>query len=258
MRNIIIIIILLSLFCFLGCVTEYNVATKKQEVLIYDTDKEIRIGDSVAMKIEEEYDVIEDLDVNRRVEDILARIVSVCDRKNLKYFIRVLDKEDLNAISLPGGYVYIFKGLYDSVDNDDQLAGVIAHEVGHIASKHSIKRLQNVYGALVLQLLAAHSVGEVAGGVNLTINSLFVAYAQEDEFLADKLSVRYMKKAGYDPNQMVSFLEKIKKDHEKAPLKKINYWKTHPNPSKRIAIVNQEINGKLEFKDYIKLTEEKF
>ncbi|MBU1996996.1 MAG: M48 family metalloprotease [Candidatus Omnitrophica bacterium] len=238
--------------------TEYNVVTKKQEVILYDTDKEIRIGDSVAIKIENEYDVIEDVDVNERVEGILDRIVGVCDRKNLKYFIKVLEGEDLNAISLPGGYVYIFKGLYDSVDNDDQLAGVIAHEVGHITAKHSIKRLQNVYGALMLQLLAVQTAGEVSGGVNLAINSLFVAYSQDDEFLADKLSVKYMKKAGYDPREMVVFLNKIKKDHEKTPLKQINYWKTHPNPSKRIAIVNQEINGKLEFKDYITLTEERF
>ena len=249
---------LLVLFCLLGCATEYNVATKKQEVILYDTDREIRIGDSVASKIEKEYDIIGDADVNERVEGILDRIVRVCDRKNLKYFIKVLEGEDINAISLPGGYIYIFKGLYDSVDNDDQLAGVIAHEVGHITAKHSIKRLQNVYGALMLQLLAAHSAGEVSGGVNLAINSLFVTYAQDDEFLADKLSVRYMKKAGYDPKEMVAFLNKIKKEREKAPLKKINYWKTHPSPSKRIAIVNQEINGKLEFKDYIKLTEEKF
>ena len=256
MRYILNIINLLLLFFMSGCVTEYNVATKKQEVLIYD--KEISIGDSVAASIEKEYKVIEDVDINEKVEGILLRIVSVCDRQNLKYFIKVLEGEELNAVSLPGGYVYIFKGLYDSVDNDDQLAGVIAHEVGHITAKHSIKRLQNVYGALMLQLLTAQKAGEVSGGVNLALNSLFVAYSQEDEFMADKLSVKYMKKAGYDPREMVAFLGKIKKDHEKAPLKQITYWKTHPSPSKRIAIVNQEINGKLEFKDYVILTEEKF
>ena len=248
---------ILSVVGVSACITEYNVTTKKQETLIYDTDKEIKIGDSVALKLESKYKVVEDVDVNQRIERILGRIVEVCDRKNLVYFIKVLEGDEINAVSLPGGYIYIFKGLIDFVDNDDQLAGVIAHEVGHIAAKHGIKRLQNMYGAIFLQVLA-QSTGNVAGGVNLAINSLFFAYSQEDEFLADKLAVKYMKRAEFNPSEMIVFFKKLKNDNARSSIKRFSYWRTHPYLSKRIAAAKQEITGKLEFRDYLQLTEEKY
>ena len=114
------------LFCFFsmvfhssGCTTEYNLATKKQETLFYDTEREIKIGDTVAPKIEAQYDMVTDVDVNERVERILDRIVAVCDRKDLIYFIKVIDDDLINAVSLPGGYIYLFRGLIEKVDNDD-------------------------------------------------------------------------------------------------------------------------------------------
>jgi predicted Zn-dependent protease len=244
-------------FIFCSCATEYNVATKKEEIILYSTDKEVRVGDSVAAKIEKNYTVVDDIDVNERVKGILDKIVDICDRNNIVYFIKVLEGEEKNAVSLPGGYIYIFQGLIDMVDNDDQLAGVIAHEVGHITARHGIKRLQNMYGALMLKILASQSP-DAAVGVNLTLTSLFMAYSQEDEYLADRLSVRYMKAAGFDPVEMITFLTKIKENNEKAEIRRFSYWRTHPHPSKRIAILNKEITGKMEFRDYLKLTEEKF
>ncbi len=236
-----------------GCVTEYNLATQKEETLLYGTEKEMKIGDSVAQKIEKEFEIITDVDINERVERILDKIVAVSDRRDLVYFIKILDKDIMNAISLPGGYIYLFKGLIDKVDNDGQLAGVIAHEVGHITAKHGIKRLQNAYGALLLQVAATQAKGNVGGGVNLAITSLFMEYSQEAEFESDRLSVKYLKKAGYDPQEMVQFLEKLRDEKEKAKLRRFSYWKTHPNISKRIAVVNQEITGKLEFRDYLNI-----
>lgn len=245
--------IAISVVLFQGCATEYNLATKKQETLIYGTEKEVKIGDTVAPKIEAQYDIMTDVDVNERVNRILQRIVAVCDRKELVYFVKVIDDDPINAVSLPGGYVYIFRGLLEEVDNDDELAGVIAHEVGHITARHGIKRMQNAYAALALQIASTQTNARVASGVNLAVNSLFLEYSQKDEFEADRLSVKYVKKAGYDPNAMVAFLKKLKAEGEKAPLRKFSYWRTHPYITQRIAVVNQEITGKLEFKDYLNL-----
>lgn len=236
-----------------GCATEYNLATRKQETLMYGTEKEVKIGDTIAPKIERQYDIVADVDVNERVQRILDRIVAVCDRKDLVYFIKVIDDDPINAVSLPGGYVYIFRGLIDKIDNDDQLAGVIAHEVGHITARHGVKRMQAAYAAMVLQIASVQTNAQVASGVNLALNSLFMEHSQQDEFEADRLSVKYVKKAGYDPQAMVAFLEKLKAEGAKEPLKKYSYWRTHPHISQRISIVNQEITGKLEFKDYINL-----
>jgi predicted Zn-dependent protease len=238
---------------FSGCTTEYNLATQQQETLLYGTEKEVAIGEAVAAKMEEQHDIVTDIDINERVQRVLDRIVAVCDRKDIVYFIKVIDKDLLNAVSLPGGYIYVFKGLIEKVDNDDQLAGVIAHEVGHITARHAVKRIQGAYGALILQGLASQSNAQVARGVNFALTSLFIEHSQEDEFQSDRLSIKYLKKAGYDPREMVRFLEKLKKEQEDAPLQKYSYWRTHPFVSQRIAVVNQEITGKLEFRDYLYL-----
>jgi len=114
---------------FSGCVhQEYNLATGQEETLFYSEDKESRIGRRVAEKIEEEYPVVGDVDANERADNVLEKIIAVCDRKNLIYRISILDRKDseddeiINAVSLPGGYVYIFKDLMDKIGTDDQLA----------------------------------------------------------------------------------------------------------------------------------------
>jgi len=160
----------LALGVFLaGCTTEYNLATQRQESLLYGTEKEIKIGEAVSHQIEQEYKVIHDLDVNERLERILERLVEVSDRHDLVYFIKALEDDLINAVSLPGGYIYVFKGLLDKVKSDDELAGVIAHELGHITAKHGIKRVQSSYGALLAQILATQTNANVAGGVQLAL-----------------------------------------------------------------------------------------
>jgi len=244
-----------AFFYFSGCVTEYNLATKKQETLMYDSEKEVKIGEAVAPKIEEQFDIVTDADINERVERIFRKLVAVCDRKDLVYFIKVLDDDPINAVSLPGGYVYVFRGLIDHVENDDQLAGVIAHEIGHITAKHGVKRMQNAYAAMALQIAAVTSgKNNIAQGTNLALTSLFLEYSQQDEMEADRLSVKYLKKAGYDPKAMPDFLKIMEKEKDKEPLSQHSYWKTHPNLSQRISAVNQEVTGQLEFRDYLNLT----
>lgn len=244
---------LLMMFFLIGCVTEYNLATGKEETLMYTTEKEVKIGEKVAAQIEKQYDVITDVDVNERVERILDKIVAVSDRRDLVYFIKVLDDDELlNAASIPGGYVYLFSGLMEKIENDDQLAGVIAHEVGHITAKHGLKRLQASYGALLIQVLAVEAGGgRVASGVNLALTSLFTEHSQKAEFESDRLGVKYMQKAGYDPKEMIKFLEIIKKENAKEPIRRFSYWKTHPHVTKRIAVVNQEITGQMKYRDYL-------
>ncbi len=245
---------------FIGCTSEYNLATKQEESLLYSTEREVRIGENVAMQIMNHYEIINDLDLNERVEKILDKIVSVCDRKELVYIIRIInDEEDtINAVSLPGGYVFIFKEMLTFAKNDDELASVIAHEVGHITARHGIKRLQASYGAMLLQLASIEAGGQAAMGIGLALNSLFMQYSLEDEFEADRLSVKYLKKAGYKPEGIVDFLAKLKEKQEKQPIRPYSYWRTHPFIPQRIAAANKEITGKLEFKDYLNLTEEKW
>lgn len=245
------------IFVLGGCVSEYNLATQKEETLIYGTEKEIQIGDSLARQFEKEFEVDTDVDINERVKRIGQRLFDVCDRKDLVYTIKVIKDDKVNAVSLPGGYIYVNRGLVDNVDNDDQLACVIGHEAGHITAKHSIKKIQNMYGYAFLKILSIQAAdSNISQGVDVAFVSLLTQYSQADEFLADRLGIKYAKKAGYDSAQMAVFLKKLAKIQQKEPPKQFSYWRTHPYVPQRIAAVNQVISGKLEFKDYLNLTGE--
>jgi septum formation protein len=251
----------LMLFCVLnltGCASEYNLATNQQETLLYGSEKEKSIGAAMSQSIEKDVKLSNDVDVNERVEKILKKIVKVCDRQELVYTIRVIDEDKLNAVSLPGGYIYVYKGIIDKVDNDDQLASVVAHEVGHITARHAVKRLQAMYGDFALQIAAIQATnGRFASGVNVALSSIFFAHAREDEYQADRLGIKYMKKAGYNTAEMAKMLEKLKKQEEKEPLTPYSYWRTHPYLLERIAAARQESSETLSFREYLNLTGEK-
>lgn len=242
-----------------GCASEYNLATKKQETLMYGVDKEMNIGSSISRQYEKSVELNHDVDINERVEKIMQRLVAVCDRKELVYTIKIIDDEKvINAVSLPGGYIYIYKGLIDASTSDDQLAGVIAHEIGHITAKHGMKRLQAMYGYAFLQIGAiASGDGQLASGVNAAFMSMFVEFSQADEFQADQLGVKYTKLAGYQPRGLAEFLKIMKDKQDKEPLRPFSYWRTHPYIPQRIANVNQTVAGKIDFRDYLNLTGEK-
>ncbi len=246
--------ILFIVFFFSSCTNEYNLATGKEESLLYSSEKEINLGNAVAEQIEKDAKFVTDLDSNSRVERIFDRLVKVCDRKDLVYTVRIIDEETVNAFSIPGGYVYIYKGLLDKLKDDDQVAGVLAHEIGHITAKHALKRIQNSYGYTLMQIAAIGSGNaNLAQGVNVILTTLFFAYSREDEFQADELGVKYARKAGFDPHKMIDVLEILKKEEEKGPLKEANYLRTHPYPNERIAVVNKSISGTISFRDYLNL-----
>lgn len=252
-----VILVFLSVF-FFGCLTtEYNLATNKQETLLYGTGKEIKIGDSVSRQLEAKHSISTQIDINEQAQRVFHRIVAVCDRKELVYIIKIIDEEELNALSLPGGYVYVYKGLLDKLENDDQLAGIIAHEIGHITAKHAMKRLQGSYGAIAAQILAVGTGDPKAvGATNLALASIISGYSRQDELEADRLAVKYTRKAGYDPNAMLDVLNLLKEEMLESPRRPVALFRTHPHLNERIAALNMELKGKMEFKDYLNLTQE--
>lgn len=258
--KIVILFFLLSAFAvstlLSGCTTEYNLATRKQETFYYSTDKEVALGQSIARQVDKEYKMAQDPLLKKRVEDIGKKIVSVSDRKEIDYEFNVLDDDEVNAVSLPGGYIYVNRGLIEKVDNDDQLAGVLAHEVAHIVARHSIKKLQALNSYSVLRLLTAVAVpdsGQVGNAADYAFMELLMGYSRDDELLADQLSARYCSLAGYDPHGMINFLEKLQDINRRRPLRPKSYFKTHPYVPDRIRVVKQEIGEEIDFKDYINI-----
>lgn len=242
---------------------EFETSTGKEDIVLMSTDGEVNLGDSLSKSVEEKFQLIKDEAIQKRANEVGQKISAVCDRKDIIYHFKVIDDKDkekpiINAFSLPGGYVYIFKDLYDKIENDDELAGVIAHEVGHIVARHGVKRMQSAFGYNILMILAsqARTDGRSMGKAYAAISSLMLSYGREDEIFADKLSVKYTKKAGYNPEGIVKFLQKLWDMQRKEPERPYIAERTHPYLSIRISKAKQEISGKMDFVDYINIPTE--
>lgn len=256
MKEAVLVCMLIIGVALSGCVTqEYNTATGREDIMLIDTEKEINMGRRIAENIEENPEIKLDPDplMTERIQLIGQRIAEVSDRKEVNYTFRVIDMDDVNAFALPGGYIFIFKGLVEKVETDDELASVIAHEVAHIVARHSIKRLQGGIGYTILQILMAASSSNASDvrGVNAAFGHLLMSYSREDEALADSIAVKYLKKAGFDPMAMISFLKKMQEVNREQPIRPYSSYRSHPHIADRIRMVKQELLGEVDFTDYM-------
>ena len=242
-----------------GCVSSsYNLATQTQDYSLTSTSKEVAAGRRIAQRVTEEMTVADNEPMQERVRAIGSRIAAVCDRKELIYSFTVVKDADVNAFSLPGGYVFLNDGLVKKTDNDDELAGVIAHEVGHITARHAVKRFESGVGLQLLQLATlATRQGVAAQGVGVAAQAAQLAYARQEELEADRLGVKYMKAAGFDPKSMLSFLEKLRGlDQEKSHylprgVVRPQYAMTHPYIPERLRAVKEALFGVADYIDYL-------
>lgn len=262
--RILIIIFAISLTCTPFALAEYNPATGEDDLILIGEAQEVRMGKSLAKKVEEKFGLSEDAGVQERVNEIGGRIADVCDRSELTYSFRVLEGEDLeederhNAFALPGGYVYIFKDMVGDTQSDDELAAILAHEIGHIVARHSVKKLQGAIGMAGLSLLGAIAKSDrrTQRKSSIAITELMMAYSRQAEFEADKLSIKYLKKAGFDPKAAVTFIDRMLEKRLKGEIRRYHYFRTHPYTSGRKAMMNKEIKGSFDFDDYINVPPE--
>ena len=247
--------LLCALLFLAGCATSYNVATQRQETLLIETEREIRMGESLSKRVEEEYKLIRDPELLARLDRVGSRIAAAADRKDLLYHFSIIDDKEPNAFALPGGPIYVTSGLMELVSSDDELASVLGHEAGHIAAKHVAKRIQGAIGLDLLQVLAAVGASKsdttTRQGMDLALASILVAYSQADELEADRLGVKYTKRAGYKPLAAISFLERLRDYTFKQPSRQFSYFRTHPYFSDRIRAVRAQATGQIQFDDYI-------
>jgi predicted Zn-dependent protease len=251
-------------FLVAGCVrTSYNLATRQEEYTITSAEKEIEIGRQLARKVESELQLVADEPLQERVRSIGARLVAVCDRQDLVYAFAVVKDDEVNAFALPGGYVFVNEGLVKRAASDDELASVIAHEIAHITARHAVKRYETTLGYQLVQLasLAAARQGGGARGVGIAFHAARLAYARQDELDADRLAVRYLKSAGFDPNAILSFLDRLHKlHHDKTQylprgMTRPQYAMTHPFVPDRIRAVKEELFGVADYVDYLNVPE---
>lgn len=239
MKRLLIVPIILALL--VSCVTT-GPGGKKSLILI-PTETEVELGKEVVKEVESTEKVLNSPQVQTYVSNVGSKVAKVCDRKDVKYTFKVLDSEEINAFACPGGFIYIYKGLMKKMDNEAQLAAVLAHEVGHIVARHSVKRLQAIYGySIVMEVALGDKMGKTARQmVDAATGVILLGYGRENEYEADDYGILYAKKAGYNPKGMIQIFEKFKQMEGRPPNTFEKLLMSHPPASDRIENGNTEI-----------------
>jgi len=261
-KNIVAGVALLLTVQFLSGFSYVNPATNEEELVLVPSQKEIDMGRNLNIKVHEMFDLPVDPLVQERIEAIGTKLAKGTDRKDLIYHFTVLKyKEDdyYNAFAAPGGYIYIFDDLVEVLKSDDNIAGVLAHEMAHIEARHSVKRMQASLGVTALMLLSTQLPKEpgTTSALYNAIGQLMSEYSRGDEQQADELSIKYMDRAGFDPKGVLGALEVLKAVRKKGPYMKYPEYKSHPYISERIAYLRKQVKGETDFDSYINIVSDK-
>ncbi len=227
----------------------------------YSLEKQIEMGRGYAQQVESTTKLITDPEVTEYINRIGQNLVRNSDAQ-VPFTIKVVDTDDINAFALPGGFFYVDSGLILAADNEAELAGVMAHEIAHVAACHLAR--ENTRGQLMQ--LASIPLIFVGGGIGYAAQSLasmaipmgFLKFARSFESEADFLGVEYLYRAGYDPQALTSFFEKIKAMEKHKPGTLAKTFETHPQTPDRIAKTQQEINTLLPPEPMYKLDTSEF
>jgi predicted Zn-dependent protease len=203
------------------------------------TEKEVRIGRELAAEVDRQARFIDDPVITEYVNRVGQNIVLHSDAK-IPFTIKVIDSDEVNAFALPGGFFYVNKGLLLVADNEAEVAGVMAHEIAHVAARHAV---ENQTKAGLLEYLAIGTsifLGGIPGMIfqntaGLGLLGAFMKFSRGAEEEADKLGVQYMWAAGYDPGAMATMFEKLEAKNKKKPGLISRAFASHPAPPDRRA-----------------------
>ncbi len=193
----------------IGCVT--TGPGGKTSLVIISTDQEVALGQAMAHEVDSTEKALPDPQWQAYLNEVGQKLVSVCDRKDIQYRFTVIQSDQINAFAAPGGYVYFYTGVLSMMDNEAEMAAVMAHEISHVVARHGAKRLQATMGAaMAYELVMGDSKSKTfQAAVGVGMNLLFAGYSRENEREADEYAVTYMVRAGYDPAAMETMFDKL-------------------------------------------------
>ena len=210
----------------------------------YSLEKEIALGKALAQEVEQQSRLVQDPVVTEYVNRVGQNLVRNSDAQ-VPFTIKVVDSDEVNAFALPGGFFYVNSGLILEAESESELAGVMAHEIAHVAARHGTRNASKAELANWLTLPMIFLGGPIGYGVRsaagLLIPLKFLQFSRGDEREADYLGLQYLYKAGYDPQAFVDFFEKIQAKEKNRPGTLAKAFSTHPPTPDRIGASQQEI-----------------
>ncbi|HXU94023.1 MAG TPA: M48 family metalloprotease [Gallionella sp.] len=245
----------LALALLAGCAQ--NPVTGQNDFVMMSESQEIAEGRQADVQIKKQYKVYESKALQDYVNRVGQRLAQQSHRPNLQYHFTVLDTPEVNAFALPGGYVYVTRGILPYLNSEAELAAVVGHEVGHVTARHGVRQQSAAQAANIGLTIASIFVPEIGsmGGQNITNivgGALLSGYGREHELEADRLGAQYLARADYDPQAIISVLRVLKnqelKDIELAkqegrePRRYSGLFATHPDNDTRLKQVVGEAN----------------
>lgn len=215
---------------------------------LISVNDEIALGRQAQQDVRRKVPELRDRFVSNYVETLGRRLAARADGPRYPYSFDVANYREINAFALPGGPIWIHRGAIDVAQNESQLAGILSHEIAHIANRHAADQITkgtfaNVGLGVLGALLGNGTGGKIAQlGAGLAAQSVMMKFSRDDEREADLKGLAYMKRAGHDPRGMVEFLQVLRARQGRDPHSVQVFFASHPAPGERLARLQQEAN----------------
>lgn len=208
--------------------------------------QEVAMGEQDAAEVNSQLPLLTNSDIVGYVDALGQRIASKTSRADLKWHFYVVNTEDVNAFALPGGFIYVNRGLIEQSDRLDQLAGTLGHEIGHVVRRHAVEQMKKQTGANIgvsllctLTRICEHASSQIV--INAAGSALFARYSRHDEAEADSEAVVNVVNAGIDPRGIPELFQVLIRERERAPTRLDAFFASHPLEESRIRATEQQI-----------------
>ena len=244
MRHAAAWLLLAALPVTLGC--SVNPATGQRQLVLVSEQQEIAIGQENDQAIQAQMGLYPDEEMQRYIQELGASLAARSERPHLPWTFRVLDDPIVNAFALPGGYIYVTRGILTHFNSEAELASVLGHEIGHVTGRHGVERMSTAQLATVGLVVGTVAAGDRYRGLadlaGQGLGLLFLKFSRDDERQADDLGLRYMTRGDYDPSEMPKVFDTLGRVSAAQGAGRIPGWlSTHPDPGNRSVRISEQI-----------------
>ena len=209
--------------------------------------QEVQMGQEYATQINAQLPIVQDPELNRYINVLGDSIARLTSRGNLDWHFFIVDSKEVNAFAVPGGFVYVNRGLIERTDQMDEVAGVLGHEIGHVVRRHTVKQMEKAQGANIGVTLACVLTSvcnsQIAGAaINIAGGAVFASFSRQDEAEADQEGFNNVVRANISPVGMVTMFQKLIAERKSRPSAVEGWFRTHPLEEDRVTAIQARIN----------------
>lgn len=239
--------VLMAAFLLTGCAARHPGDPIKPGFNVYSKEQDIELGRQAAAEVRKQVPVVQNAQLQNYITAIGKKLAAQPEAGDYPYSFTLINEPSINAFALPGGPIFVNSGLIEAADNEAQVAGVLAHEIAHVALRHGTNQASKANLIQLPAVLAGMAIGQdtvvdqiAQIGLGLGVNSVIMKYSRDAENQADALGTRILAEAGYNPIEMANFFEKLQEEGGSRPPQ---FLSSHPDPGNRVTKVQAEIQA---------------